>query len=237
MKWYQELGYEENPFSVNPKKNLDKLYMMDNIVEETAYRIKAGSVFVIEGKKGTGKTSVLMTAVRKFGGRKKVVYIDSERLDKELNITHVLQERYGFVGRILNKKPKDMIVLMDNVHELSNKNTERLKYYFDQNYIRSIIFTTTDYNDVKFSDSLRDRIGTRIAKTPEITDGDAVDIIKARIGDDDILNEELIRKIFQYSDNSPGIMLENCTKVAKKALEKGRFRVQMIDLKELRKNE
>ena len=74
-------------------------------------------------------------------------------------------------------------------------------------------------------------------KTPKITEQDAVEIIRSRIGEDDILNEELIRKIFQLSDNSPGIMLENCTKVARKALETDRFRVQMIDLKELGKNE
>ena len=124
-----------------------------------------------------------------------------------------------------------MIVLLDNVEKLSKVNTERLKYYFDQNYIQSIIFTTEDYKKAKFSDSLRDRIGKRVVKTPALTDYDALEIIRERIGDRELFNEQIIKKVFKQSGNSPKVLLENCEKLAKHAVEKDRNRVQMADLK------
>jgi len=233
MEWYEELDFDENPFSVDPRENHNNLISMEELIDEIQYRIKSGSMLVIEGDKGTGKTSLLMVAARKFGGRKKVVYIDAEKLDKKLNITKVLQERYGILGRIFDKKPKDMIVLMDNVHVLSNKNTERLKYYFDQNYIRSIIFTTEKYSKAKFSDSLRDRIGKRVMKIPVLEDYEVYEMIKKRIGESDLFNETVINKVYELSPN-PKDLLTNCEKLSKNAVEKKRKRVQMVDIKILK---
>ena len=133
MDWYETFDFDENPFSIDARENFDKLVDMEEHVEEMNYRINAGSMLVVEGPEGSGKTTLLMMAADKFGGRRKVVYVDCEILDKNLNITHVLQERFGIIGRLFNKKPKNMILLMDNVNYLSKKNTERIKYYFDQN--------------------------------------------------------------------------------------------------------
>ncbi len=239
MTWYEKLGFDENPFSTDPKKNHNKLVGMDESIEEVGYRISSGSMLVVEGPAGSGKTTLLMVAAKKFGGRKKVVYVDCRILDKDLNITHVLQDRYGFFGRLLNKTPKDMVVLLDNVQGMSKKNTERLKYYFDQNYIKSIIFTTERYSMAKFSESLRDRIGKRVLRLPKLEDFDAVEIIKKRIGDNELLNDELIKKLFKMADNSPKGLLENCTMVSEAAAKRGRKRVQQIDLKAIQgsKNE
>ncbi|MEM3374432.1 MAG: AAA family ATPase [Candidatus Woesearchaeota archaeon] len=232
--WYEKLGFRENPFTTNPKKNHDKLVRMDEIIDEMFYRIESGSMLVIEGPQGSCKTTLMMIAAKKFGGNKNVAYVDCKILDKNLNITHVLQDKYGFLGRILNKKPKEMILLLDNVQELSKKNTERIKYYFDQNNIKSIIFTTEKYSKAKFSESLRDRIGKRVLKIPELDEFDAIEIVKKRIGENsDLFNEELIKKLFKLSNNSPKLFLENCEKVAEAAVKKGRKRVQLVDFKVL----
>jgi len=233
MEWYEKFDFDEDPFSTDPRENHDKLVGMEEIIEEIFYRINSGSMLVVEGPEGSGKTTLLMVAARKFGGKKKVVYIDCSVLNKKLNITRVLQNRYGFFGRLFNKKPKNMILLMDNVHELSKLNTERLKYYFDQNYIKSIIFTTEKYSKVKFSDSLKDRIGKRVIKIPKLSEYDAVEIIRKRINDDnnELFNENIIKKIFKISKYSPKDLLKNCARVAQVAANKERNRVQMIDLK------
>ena len=231
MTWYEKLGYDENPFSTDPKEHHDKLVDMDEKVDEIFYRVDAGSMLVLEGSDGNGKTTLLMAAAQKFGGRKNVAYVDCKVIDKELNITYVLQEKYGMMGRLLKKTPKNMIVLLDNVNELSKKNTERLKYYFDQNYIKSIIFATTSYRGAKFSESLRDRIGNRVSKLPELNEDRAIEIVKRRIGDSELFNEELIKKIFKISGNSTKELLENCSKAAQAAAKKNRKRVQLIDLK------
>jgi Cdc6-like AAA superfamily ATPase len=236
MEWYQKLGYNKNPFSVDPNQNHDKLINMDVIIEETFYRIESGSMLVIEGKPGTGKTTLLMIAAKKFGGKKNVAYVDCKILDKKLNITNVLQDRFGIMGRLLNKKPKNMILLLDNVQDLSKKNTERLKYYFDQNYLKSIIFTTEKYTKSNFSESLMDRIGKRHVKIPEMEDYDALEIIRKRLGESELFNEQIIKKLFKDSLCSPKLLLENCQKVAEAAAKKGRSRVQQTELKVL-KNE
>ncbi len=231
MEWYEELDYDEDPFSTDPRENHNNLVDMDDVIEEMVYRINSGSMLVVEGASGSGKTTLLMIAARKFGGRRKVVYLDCKILDKKLNITHVLQDRYGIIGRLFNKKPKNMVVLMDNVHELSKENTERLKYYFDQNYIKSIIFTCDKYSKVKFSESLKDRIGQRVVETPKLASEDAVEVVRNRIGESELFNDKLIKKIFKMSKNSIKLMLENCAKSAQSAANKDRKRVQLADLK------
>lgn len=235
MEWYEKLDFDENPFSTDPRKNHDKLLNLEEPIEEMFYRINSGSMLVIEAPPGNGKTTLLMVAARKFGGRKKVVYVDAKNIEKGLNITHVLQERYGFFGRVFDKKPRNMILLLDNVDALSKKNTERIKFYFDQNYIRSIIFTTDNYKKAKFSDSLRDRIGKRVVKINRIRQDDAIEIIKMRIEDSELFNDKLIKKIFKISKKSVKLLLQNCTDVSKSAAKKNRKRVQLADFKVLKK--
>jgi predicted AAA+ superfamily ATPase len=237
MEWYENLGFSNNPFSIDPRKNHDKLVNMDDAVEEMYYRIDSGSMLVIEAMPGCGKTSLLMMAAKKFGGRKNVVYVDCIALEKKLNITHVLQEKYGVLGRILEKTPKNMILLLDNVEELSKQNTERLKYYFDQNYIKSIIFTTNSYKRSKFSDSLRDRIGKRLIKLKQLSPEEAVEAVRKRIGDSEVLNDTLIKKIFKTSGHSVKFLLENCEAVSQSAVKKNRKRVQLADLNALTSDE
>ncbi|MBN2367654.1 ATP-binding protein [Candidatus Woesearchaeota archaeon] len=231
MEWYEELDFDEDPFSADPRENHEKLVNVQELLEEIFYRIDSGSMLVVEGPEGSGKTTSLMMAARKFGGKKNVAYVDCKVLDTKLNITRVLQDRYGVFGRLFNKKPKNMIVLMDNVDYLTRQNTERLKYYFDQNYIKSIIFTTKSFRRAKFSDSLRDRIGKRVVKIPEFEEEDAIEMIRNRIGETELFNDELIKKIFKLSKGSPKTILKNCAKVTREAVSKGRNRVQMIDLK------
>ena len=237
MEWYEELDFDEDPFSVDPRENHEGLQNMQDIIDEMFYRINSGSMLVIEGDSGNGKTSTLMVAANKFGGRGKVVYVDCEKLDNNLNITHVLQDKYGLIGRMFNKKPKNMVVLLDNVHHLSKVNTERLKYYFDQNYIKSIIFTCENFKKAKFTDSLRDRIGKRVVNIPKLSDDDAVEIVRYRIDDSELFNDKLIKKIFKLSKSSVKLLLENCSKAAKSAVAKERKRVQLADLKFLLREE
>ncbi|NTV24155.1 MAG: ATP-binding protein [Nanoarchaeota archaeon] len=233
MEWYEKFEFDEDPFSIDPEENHDKLVGMDEAKEEIIYRVESGSIAVIEGLPGTGKTTLLMVAARKFGGNRNVAYVDCKVLDKNLNITQVLLGKYSFFGKLFNKKPKNMIVLLDNVSVLSQKNNERLKYYFDQNYIKSVIFATERYSGAKFSESLKDRIGNRVFKIPKLKDQDAIEIIRKRIGDSELFNDDIIAKIFKLSHGSPKELLENCRKAAMEASRKDRNRVQLVDLKVL----
>ena len=233
VTWYEKLDFDENPFTTNPKKHTNSMVNVDDIRDEIYYRVNAGSLLVVTGKKGHGKTSLLMDAARRFGGKGNVAYVDCFKVDKRLNITEVLKGKYGFFGRLFNRMPKNMVLLLDNVQSLSKKNNDRIKYYFDQGQIKSIIFTSRFFSRAKFSDSLKDRIGNRVVTVPYLNDFEAVQLIRNRIGNSPLLNDELIMKIFKISNNNPRILLENCDLLAEHAVEKKRDRVQYIDLQEV----
>jgi len=95
---------------------------METLLEDVFYRVAAGSMVFVEGKKGSGKSSILWNLIKKYRGKGKVIYFDCAQIEKELNIEKLLVNKYGFIrGRILNKKPRDMILLLDNIEELSKR--------------------------------------------------------------------------------------------------------------------
>lgn len=218
MEWYEELDFDENPFDTNPKKFADKLVGTEELLENVFYRVAAGSMVFIEGKLGTGKSSILWNTIKKYRGRGKVIYFNCEQIDRELNIEKLMINR-GIMGRLFKKKPRDMILLLDNVSELSKRNSERVKYFFDQGYILSAVFTGTSYPKVNFSQSLRERIGSRILKTPELEPYQAVTLVRNRISNLETISDELIEEVFKASNKNPLKMLQNLDSIFSYAVE------------------
>ena len=182
MEWFEELGFDNNPFELNPLETDFNLIGKEKEGKEILYRIASGSMLLIEGKTGTGKTALLKYAVDNFKGEGKVVYVDGNKLNKRLNVSDLL-------------KKKGMILLMDNVQYLSKKNNERIKYYYDEDYIKSAVFTTTDYSLVNFSNAIKDRIGKNIIKLKDLRQSNALKIAKERWGDKEILPGDVLKKL------------------------------------------
>ncbi|MDD5253914.1 MAG: AAA family ATPase [Candidatus Nanoarchaeia archaeon] len=212
--WYETFGFDENPFEDNP--NI-RMIGYDDVIDESLYNVHAGNIIFLEGKEGSGKTAVLRRVIDKFRGKGKVVYLKCSEI-KDLNVEEVLVKRYGFIKRIFSKTPKDMILLFDDIEELSRKNTERIKYFYDQNYIRSIIFTGINYKRLNFSDSLKDRI-TKVIKIPELDDNDAVEIVEERLEGKDIIPEEFIKEAYKRSNKNLKAFLKTCEDLVKYAVE------------------
>lgn len=233
--WYEELGYDENPFEVNPFKIDFKLVNRKNEAEELLYRIEAGSMMLIEGKDGIGKTSLLKHAIDNFKGKGKVIYIDGDKLSKRLNVEELLIKRSGLIrGRLLKKKPKRMILLFDNVHQLTEKQSEKIKFYFDQDYLKSVVFTTDNYKNVSFSDSLRDRIGERVIVLNNLKEEDAIQIIKDRFKEE-LLREEIIKEIYKNSDKNLKQLLTNCSFVLEYITDNEKKEIKKDEIKKILK--
>ena len=211
-KWYEQLGYSYNPFTLNPMMfEDDHLVGMEKEAKEVIYRIQSSNMLFIEGEPGSGKTMLLKHAIENFKGKGKVIYVDARQLNKKLDIEELLIRKYGLIkGRLMKSKPKDMILLLDNVEQISWTNNERLKYYFDQNYLKSVVFTSEKINAVTFSDSIKERIGSRIIKVPAMKSSEAVEMVQDRMGDEEILGADLIKKIFALSGKNPKKTLINC---------------------------
>lgn len=210
MEWYEEIEFDENPF-----KQESKLIGFEDVVNELNYAIVSGSMIFIEGERGSGKTKLLKEAIRKFGGHGKIIYVNGRELHTELNVERLLKNRHGVLGRVFNQKPKGMILLLDDVEHISKRNCERIKYYFDQNYLRSVVFASKSLADAGLSDSVKQRLW-KVLRLHELTNYEAVQLVRTKVGND-MLNDRAIKEIFRLSDRNPKKFLENCEKVCKVA--------------------
>ena len=223
MEWYEKLDFNENPFNLNPLEADFSFTGKDKEAKEILYRIVSGSILLVEGKEGTGKTALLKYAIDNFKGKGKVIYVDGEKLNKRLNVANMLK-----------KKPKGMILLMDNVQYLSKKNNERIKYYYDQDYINSVVFTTTNYSLVSFTNAIKDRIGKNIIKLKKLSQKNTLDIAKERLSDEKILPEDVLKQLYKNSSNIKEF-LGNCGLLCSYVVKKGKDKATKEDIKKMRK--
>ncbi|MBM3199486.1 AAA family ATPase, partial [Candidatus Woesearchaeota archaeon] len=209
MEWYEELDYEENPF----KDNQDtELLGYQELLDEVIYRLESGGMVCVEGKSGAGKTAVLNTLFKRFKGTGKLIYLNGQQLSNGLNIEKVLNKKGSILNMVLGKKPKNMVLLLDEVQDLSKKNCERIKYYYDNNYIKSVVFTSSDFKKASFTESLKDRL-SKTLKLRDITEDEAVDVVHSRLGSDEIMPEEVIREVFNISQKNMKTFLKNCERL------------------------
>jgi chromosomal replication initiation ATPase DnaA len=199
--WYEKIGFEKNPFETDPLKDeVRTLVGREKEAKEVIYRILSQNMLFIEGKKGSGKTALLKHAIDNFEGKGKVIYVDSNAVNKKLNIEKILSGAKKESTK--EKYPKNMILLLDNVEELSKLNNERIKYLFDQNFLKSVIFTGNSYEAAEFTESVRSRIGNRIIRLTSLSDDDAVELLKERLGEknEDMWTDQVIREIYSRTD-------------------------------------
>lgn len=214
-EWYEELDFEENPFSTNPSDFVKNIVGRDEIIDDLIYRVRAGSLVFLEGSEGSGKSALLRVLIRKFRGKGKVIYVNCDKLESDLNIEDLLIQRNGFLkGMLMKQNPKNMILLLDNVPKLSHKNMERIKYFFDENFLKSVIFTGENFKDVDFSKSLIQRIEGRVLIIPPLESYQAVDLVRERIGDLKFISDELIEQIAELSNYNPKQILKALEEVS-----------------------
>ena len=192
-QWYETIGFQEDPFNetvINPE-----------LKEEIFYNIEAGNLLFIEGPKASGKTSLLKYAINSFKGERKVAFIDCSNL-KDVNIESILKKR----NTLLRKEglPKKMVILLDNIQELSHKNAERLKFYHDHNYIKSAIITGLDFKTTNLPESLKERIGSRVLSLQNLSEEKVAKLLKHSV-----IPENIIKEVYKISENNIKILTEN----------------------------
>ncbi len=216
MKWHEHQGYSEDPFSTKNGAFIAQSVNLKEPAEELSYHIEAGNMALVEGNKGTGKTALLFTAIEQFRGEHKLIYYDCG--NDSVNVKKLMQNKYGLFGKLLNITPKGMVILLDNFIKLDKKDLERTKYYFDNNYIRSVVFTG---KASLLPENIRDRVGNNVIMLKSLSAKDAVKLVKNRMGSLDFLPEKLIKKIYLKSGKDVKKFLENCSKACEAAAEAG----------------
>lgn len=214
--WYKKLGYYKNPFILNPFKERVSWIGDNQILKDAAYYIRSGSLIYVQGSKGSGKTKFLKSLIDSFKG--KIIYVDAGSFMKTLNIEQLLRNKNGFKGKILAKKPKDMILFIDNANELSKTNFERIKYYYDQGFLQSVVFTGNNIKKTGFSESMLSRISNRLIKLNPLSEKDAIEIVAKRLGEDiddedALISKDIIKKIYSSSKKNHRLFLINLHRV------------------------
>ncbi len=216
MKWHERHGYAEDPFSTKKGTFIEKSVNLKESAEELSYHIEAGNMALVEGGKGTGKTALLFSVIEQFRGERKIIYYDCG--NDSVDVKKLMQNKYGLFGKLMNITPKGMVLMLDNFAKLDKKDIERVKYYFDNNYIRSAVFTG---NAPPLPENIMDRIGGNVIKLKQLSAKDAVQLVKNRLGSLDFLPEKIIRKIYLKSGKDVKKFLENCGKACEAAEEAG----------------
>ena len=166
--------------------------------KEMIYRIASGNMLLIEGAKGVGKTALLKDAIDNFKGHGKVVYIDVGTFGKRLNI-----------ARLLKGRSKGMILLIDNIQYLSESNNKKIKYFYDQDYIKSVVFTTGDSKAVSFTDAIRSRIGRNVLKLKALSKSNVLKIAQDQLEEDFVISDEVLNELYKESKNLKRFLI-NC---------------------------
>lgn len=231
VKWYKEFGYRRNPLDNDPLNTREDPIGYDDELDRLLYLIEAEGIALVEGPRGSGKTLLLGQVIQKFGGSGKIIYVDGDKINRRISISELLIGNQGIIGKLLKKKPRGMILLLDNSKALPRKTYELLQYYFDQGYLKSIIFTTDDQKKLEFPGSLFDRIGSRVIKTKPLAMEDAVELVLERLNQD-LISKDQLEKIFVMSDKDMTRFLANVEKVLQHMAEED---LEDVDMKTITK--
>jgi len=221
MEWHETLGFDGNPFSLDTLNSDFRFIGREKEGKELLYRIDSGSMLLIGGEKGSGKTAMLKYAIDNFKGKGKVIYVDARKVSRRLN-----------VSELVRKKPKGMILLMDNVQAISERNNERIKFYYDQDRIKSVVFTTDDIAAVNFSGAIKDRVGSNIIKLKNLSQSDALGIARDRLGDNEILPDEVLKEIYKTTSSIKEFLLK-CDLMCAYTVKKGKEKAEVEDIGKL----
>ncbi len=219
---YKKLGIKTNAFSDDAKKTVDELIRNEEDADNLIYWVESESMTLIRGPRNSGKTRLALEVIEEFRGEGKLIYLDLDTYNKEIDIAHLLIGSQPFHRKLLNKMPKDMTLIIDNAYDLDTDFYERVQYFYDQGYLKSVIIIEKADTDLELPNSIKSRIGNKIINLKELTKKDAIKIAEKRL--ENFLNKEQLGKIW---DKQPGLgnLLKNANKIADAYIEQERKRL------------
>ncbi|MBL7051509.1 MAG: hypothetical protein ISS01_00305 [Nanoarchaeota archaeon] len=221
--WFRDLGFYNNPFSIKPAAFHDNVIGYEKVVDEVSYGILNNKLVVLEGEYGNGKSTILRRLLHDFGGKKQVIYYSCNRVDARLNVKKLLNGRYGFLGKLFDMKPKDMILLLDEAQDLGSKDYQKLYSYYQEGFFKSIVLVGKGIQKEDISKEFKPHL--KEIDLESVDEETAVKIIKKRVGDLNLLTDSVIKKIFNKSGNNVRLLLKNCEEACKYSVQTGRKKV------------
>jgi len=215
--WYKEIGFFSNPFSIKPLAFHDEVIGYD--IDLVFNKIENGEVLFIEGDYGKGKTTILKKIIRRFGGKRELIYYSCNITDNNIDFDNLIKGRHGFFSSFFSDD-ENLILLLDEVQDLSGEDSEKLIDYYNKNF-KSIVLVANNFDRVKLSNGLTKLVGSNIIRLGELTEGDGIAIIRKRTGNIRLLSDDIIKMIFKKSNRNPRKLLKNCEDVCRYSVSQG----------------
>ena len=212
MDWFEELGFNENPFDSDPAFSARYSAGLEKEMDELVYYVNSGSLVFVEGASGSGKSVLLKMLAGKLGGR--AVFVDGAG---NVDIRSIIRKKTSFISALLGRPPKNIVLLVDAAAGLSHDSMEMIKYNFDNNHFAAVILAGASIKSAGLSQSILDRIGSRVIHMPELTEEAALLMVGRRLGSSAILEDDAIRKIYKKSGKNAKRFLALCEEAGKAA--------------------
>ena len=230
MSWYKKLGLIHNPFTIKPK---DRYFIEKSADGEKVLNlIEAIDDFnfaVIRGKYGLGKTTLLKNIIRKYGGRRKVVYYNSYATDMPIDFDMILINAGNFFMRLFRIKSNQIILILDESQNLMMGDYSSILDLHSEGYIKSAVFITSDIK-FKFPDEITKYVKSDI-ELSMFSEDQALSIVDYRLGKMKFfVPDEIIKELYKMSA-TPREFLMNCEDACRAAVTRGAEHVEKSDLK------
>jgi len=206
-------------------KKKDVLIGVDDILKDLIYHIEAGNIVVLEGKSGSGKSRILKEIMSRLGHKYKMIYVNEKNFEN-LRIDKIVRKSLGIIGQIFRLLPRNAILLLDGIENISKKNCEKIKYYYDKDCLKSIIFATEDFEKLNLTESLRHRIRKKFV-LEKLNEDDAIKLVKIKIGE--ILPENILKRILSFSKTN-GEFLKICKNIYKEYNTTGTINLEGLSM-------
>ncbi|MBU0666392.1 MAG: ATP-binding protein [Nanoarchaeota archaeon] len=229
--WYNNVGFYNNPFSIKPAAFHDEIVGNEEELKKINENISTGAVCLVTGSYGTGKTTILKRIIHQFKGKKRVIYFSCNRKDKELNFNKFLIEK-SFFHKLFKVRAKNMILLLDEIQDLSKHESDELVKLYEQKFIFSIVLVSKNEKRLSFSPKLKKLIGKNIYELRKLSPQTTIQFVRKRIGSSKILSDVIIKRISKLNSN-PRAILENCEDACLIAMNEGSSKVQLKHLKKI----
>ena len=214
--WYQHLGFDNNPLTIKPVHNLNRFESYHDIIKKIMSTISQGKIIYIEGNYGTGKTTILKKIIKNYGGDKRIIYYNASRAEDQMDLDFLIINR-TFWSRLFKYKAKDLLLLLDEAQEMTETDAKNILDHYNKGYFHSVVLVAKSKSNLP--EFIHNVLGSNIFKTDVLTENEAIELIKTRLHNQELLTDEQILKLYEASERNPRKLLINTEEVCKLSLK------------------
>ena len=231
MVWYEEYDFISNPFTIKPQEGYEDFYGQKEAVKKISKVVNKGGFSLVYGPYGVGKTTVMKGIIDQFRGKRKVVYYNAYTSERRIDYDDILVRGGSWLSTFFGIKSKDMILLLDEAHNLMKADFEDLADYYNEGYFKAVVLVTSWTKHI-FPEEIERLIGDNRVELKMFSEADAVKLCQDRLEGVELMDTPLIKKVYKVSTTPRDFMMK-CEEACRRAVERGAEKVADEDLEDL----